>query len=59
MSKDIFFKDYDGESIYDMGRDISEAMLEEYNEKLKEIPIDEHGIQQGTFRVTIQWLKEI
>jgi hypothetical protein len=58
MSKDVFFKEYDGESIVDIDRDVSEAMLEEYNEKLKDIPKDKHGFQSGKFRISIRWLDE-
>ena len=55
MSFVIFEKEYDGESIVDLDRDISEATIEEYNPMVKLIPTDEHGLQQGTFKVTITW----
>ncbi len=32
----IFQKDYDGESLYDLDRDVSEALLEEYNPVVKQ-----------------------
>ena len=51
----VFNKQYDGESLYDLGRDIGEAFIEEYNPVLKEIPTDEHGFQRGTFTVTVTW----
>jgi hypothetical protein len=54
----IFRKDYDGESIYDVNRDVCEAFDEDYNPALKDIPKDEHGFQQGTFRVTIEWIPD-
>jgi hypothetical protein len=55
MIKEIFKKDYDGESIVDMGRDISESLDERYNPDARVIPSDEHGFAQGTFTVTIEW----
>lgn len=51
----IFKKEYDGESICDLGRDASEAIMEEYNPEIKIIPKDQYGIQRGTFKVTIEW----
>lgn len=52
---EIFKKEYDGESLYDLERDVVEALMEEYNSVIGEIPTDEHGFQQGTFEVTITW----
>lgn len=46
----IFDKKYDGESLYDLGRDINEAIEESY-----ELPQDEHGFILGKFKVTIEW----
>jgi hypothetical protein len=54
----IFKKEYDDESLYDLGRDISEAVLEEYNPKMGDIPKNEDGWMQGTFKVTIEWEPE-
>lgn len=54
----IFEKQYDGESLCDLGRDIAESVDETYNEIVKEIPSDEHGFQLGTFRVTVTWSAE-
>jgi len=50
-----FEKDYDGESIYDVYRDVSEAFDSRYNPILETIPTDEHYIQTGTFKVLITW----
>jgi hypothetical protein len=62
MTKDealkIFEKDYDGESLYDLGLDISMSLDERENPIIDEIPKDEYGIQLGTFKVTIEWSKE-
>lgn len=54
----IFEKEYDGESVYDVDRDVSEAFLEDFNPLVKQIPSDEHGFQQGVFEVTITWRPE-
>lgn len=51
----LFEKTYDGESLYDYWRDVSEAMVEDYNPLLKDIPQDEHGFQKGKFKVLITW----
>ena len=58
MSKPIFKKEYDGESLYDLSRDIAEAIDETYNPAAAEIPKDEHGFQKGTFVVTIEWKED-
>jgi hypothetical protein len=49
----VFNKEYDGESIVDLGRDISEMF-----EDAPVIPQDEYGIHKGTFTVTVKWEKE-
>lgn len=51
----IFEKEYDGESLYDLSRDIGESFDPLYNLIIKEIPEDEQGFQKGTFKVTIRW----
>ena len=55
---ELFKKEYDGESLYDLGRDIAEAMMEEYNPLMEEIPVDEHGFANGTFEVSVIWKPE-
>ena len=55
MHKDIFEKYYDGESIYDVGRDIEEAFSSSFNPSMKNIPRDEHGFQLGRFKVKVEW----
>lgn len=55
---EVFKKEYDGESIVDLGRDISEAILAEYNPVINVIPVDTYGLQKGTFTVTIVWTEE-
>lgn len=54
----IFRKDYDGESLYEMSMDVSEALMTEYNDIWESIPVDEHGFSLGTIRVTIEWYGE-
>lgn len=58
MSKVIFDKEYSGESIADVYRDICEAVDQTYNPKLDGIPVDEHGFQKGKFVVSIVWTEE-
>lgn len=53
--KIVFLKSYDGESLYDLSRDIDEAIDEVYNPIMKTIPVDEHGFQKGSFTVNILW----
>lgn len=54
----IFEKEYDGESIYDVQRDVIEAFDARFNSLVKNIPQDEHGFQLGTFTVKIEWSEE-
>lgn len=58
MNKVIFDKEYSGESIADIYRDICEAVDQRYNSKLDEIPVDEYGFQKGRFVVNILWSEE-
>jgi hypothetical protein len=51
-------KTYDGESVVDIGRDVSEAFDKRFTPEIGKIPQDEYGIQLGTFRVTITWEPE-
>ncbi|WP_244832367.1 hypothetical protein [Caballeronia sp. TF1N1] len=51
-------KSYDGETIVDMFRDVSEAIDGSYNPAALAIPQDEHGFAKGTFKVTILWEPE-
>ena len=54
----VFEQEYDGESLYDLGRDIHEAVDSTFNPVVDKIPVDEYNIQLGTFRVTIEWSNE-
>lgn len=51
----LFEKDYNGESLYDLGRDVSEVFDASFNSLIEKIPTDEHGFQAGTFTVSIVW----
>lgn len=51
----IFEKKYNGESLCDLGRDVEEAVSEEYNDKMEQLPVDQHGFTSGYFKVTIEW----
>ena len=54
----IFEKEYDGESLYDLDRDVSEVFTYDPNSKVATIPSDRYGIHTGTFKVTITWTNE-
>ncbi len=45
MSQIIFEKKYDGENLYDLGRDIHECFDKRFNPKVENIPVDEYGFQ--------------
>ena len=51
----LFKKEYDGESIVDIDRDVSECFDTRFNPAAAQIPQDKHGIQQGKFTVQISW----
>ena len=55
--KTLFEKEYDDESLYDLGRDMAEALDPEYNELVTGLPQDEHGFRKGIFTVTITWVE--
>lgn len=52
---ELFRKEYDGESIVDVDRDVTEAFDPRFNDLVKQIPQDQHGFQEGTFIVTVEW----
>lgn len=54
----LFEKDYDAESLCDLGRDVEEAVTEDFNPEIPKIPVDEHGFQTGIFKVKIEWINE-
>lgn len=54
----VFDKEYDGESLYDLDRDIHECMDSTFNSVIDTIPVDEYNLMQGTFKVTVEWSEE-
>jgi hypothetical protein len=52
---EIFKKKYDGDSLCDVSRDVSEAFDEDFNENASVVPKDKHGFHTGTFTITIEW----
>ena len=54
----LFEKQYDAESLYDISRDIAEALDEDYNLALSTLPKDHHGFHLGRFSVKIEWTVE-
>lgn len=54
----LHLKSYDGESLYDLQRDVAEAIDSTFNEEVKQIPVDKHGFQQGKFVVSITWFED-
>lgn len=58
MKLTLFTKEYDGESIVDVGRDVFECFDERFNPTAAQIPSDEHGFHRGIFTVTVEWRQE-
>lgn len=60
MKKDtlmeLFKKEYDGESIADVSRDVWESLDKRFNILAESIPVDEYGFQTGKFIVTIEYI---
>lgn len=54
----LFSKDYDYEGLYDLERDLGESINGTYNPLMDAIPSDEHGMLEGTFKVTVEWVPE-
>lgn len=55
----LFKKEYDGESLYDLERDVTEAVQEDFNALVAIIPPREDGTMRGTFKVTIEWEDDV
>lgn len=53
----IFQKEYDGESLYDLNRDITECFDPDFNDKVKQIP-DGDAFLSENFEVIVIWQKE-
>ena len=56
LRHEIFTKEYSDEELYDVERDVSEALQEEYNPIVAGIPTDKDGFRTGTFVVSIEWV---
>jgi hypothetical protein len=54
----ILNKTYDGESIVDLDRDISEMFNEEFDPRIATIPKDEYNLMRGSFKVIVEWIPE-
>lgn len=54
----ILDKTYDGESIVDLDRDVSEMFNEEFDPRIATIPKDQYNIMKGSFKVTVEWIPE-
>lgn len=54
----LFEKEYYGESLYDLSRDVYEGIDSRYNSLVEEIPQDKHGFLLGTFKIAIEWIEE-
>lgn len=52
----LFEKEYSGESLVDLHRDISEMFS---NASFTKVPSDEHGFPSGTFVVQVLWVPEL
>lgn len=50
----IFDKHYSAESLIDLEEHLADAL----SDNVADIPSDEYGFLQGTFRVTITWSNE-
>lgn len=50
---EVFKKEYSGESIVDLDRDIAEAIDDAFNPVFDLIPVDAYGFQKGIFTVSI------
>lgn len=53
LSKILLEKEYCGESLCDVERDVYEALSWPVEDK--DIPTDKYNIPQGTFKITITW----
>ncbi len=55
---EIFTQEYTDEELYDVERDVSEALQEDYNQIVGNIPKDKNGFRTGTFVVSIEWIND-
>lgn len=50
-------KEYDAESLYDLGRDVHESFEFPEDEQFKNLKADEHGFLPGKFVVSINYIE--
>ena len=55
MSITLLNKEYSGEDIFDVGRDVWEAWQEHYTPSVKDIPCDDLGFFKGKFKIKLEW----
>jgi hypothetical protein len=55
MKLTVLDKVYDGESLYDVVRDLEESLNEQFNPIVAQIPKDQYNLQLGRFRITVEW----
>lgn len=53
--KTIFEKSYSKDELYDVERDVSEALQVMFNPAIEELPTDAYGFTSGIFTITITW----
>jgi len=58
MSHTIFSREYSGDELCDMERDVSEALFVDTNPRAEVITTNDDGFPQGNFTVTITWDEE-
>ena len=51
-------KDYCGEGIVDIERDVSEALDENFTPALLDVELDDYSIPKGKFKVTVVWCSD-
>lgn len=57
MKKMHWQKDYDFDSLYDLGRDIHESFDPRFNENAAKPVTDQYGVFSGVYRVTILYIE--
>jgi hypothetical protein len=53
---ELLNKEYDGESLSDINRDVTECFDTRFSPDVIEIPVDEHNLPKGIFKVVITWV---
>ena len=58
LRHEIFTQEYTDEELYDVERDVMEALDSKYNPIVANIPKDKDGFRTGTFVVSIEWIND-